>query len=196
MPIYMAKGNKKMDNKTKFILSIATLLLFGGCTQDSKKSEQSVSSEGIKITQNAVKVRVDTKDKSNSGQFYYSYNSKEKSEQDPQEKVRTTLDAYLNIRSPYERIQVEMMIHKLSHDFIIKCSPCHDDYANGVIGPSLLGKDANFIYERIMDFKNGKKKNILMRDLVTKIDDSKLKQIAQEIAEFNQQLLQMRKGKK
>jgi cytochrome c553 len=110
-------------------------------------------------------------------------------------KVRTTIDAYLNIKSPYERVRITMMIKRLSHDYVIKCSACHDDYANGVIGPSLLGKDADFIYKRIMAFKTGEKKNILMKELISKIDNKKLKSLAEEIANFNKEILKMRMGK-
>jgi cytochrome c553 len=105
------------------------------------------------------------------------------------------LDAYLNIRSPYERVQIELMIHKLSKDFRIKCSPCHDDYANGVIGPSLLGRDGKFIYGRLMAFKTGEKKNVLMKQLVEMNDEKTLQAIANEIAEFNKQIQEMRKGR-
>jgi hypothetical protein len=41
-----------------------------------------------------------------------------------------------------------------------------------------------------------KKQNVLMRELVAKIDDTKLRQIADEIAEFNKQIQQIREGKR
>ena len=110
--------------------------------------------------------------------------------------ARTSLDAYLNIRSPYERVQITMMIHRLSKDFIVRCSPCHDDYANGVIGPSLLDKDGDFIYGRLVDFKTGRRKNVLMKELVMQIDDSTLKKIVDEIAAFNRQIRKMREERK
>ena len=111
------------------------------------------------------------------------------------QKRRTTLDAYLNIRSPYERVQIELMIQKLSKEFRIKCSPCHDDYANGVIGPSLLDKDGDYIYRQLMAFKTGEKRNELMKQLVEMNDPETLKGIADEIAKFNKQIREMRKGR-
>ena len=149
----------------------------------------------IKVTENAVDTTVSkTQDKSNSGQFYYSYNKEKNSTEEPP-KRRTTIDAYLNIKSPYEKVRITMMIKRLSNDYILRCSPCHDDYANGVIGPSLLDKNASFIYQRIMDFKSGKRKNVLMKELVSQIDDAKLKSIANEIANFNKEIRKMRRGK-
>jgi len=193
--------------RLSIVLTLGALML-AGCGGDSndKTSQKSDASPKIKVTQGAIKeTKVqDESKKAGGGKFYYTYNttsdSKESKEIDKYNKntssQRTTLDAYLNIRSPYERIQVELMIKKLSKDFIIKCSPCHDDYANGVIGPSLLGKSGDFIYQRIMDFKSGKRKNVLMKQLVAKMDDAKLKSIANEIAEFNKQIQKLRRGNK
>ena len=180
------------------IVLTAGVLIFGGCGSNQETSTQTSPAQApkIKVTQGAIKeTKVQDKaSKENSGQFYYTYNKEKNSTKE--KKVRTTLDAYLNIRSPYERVQIELMIKKLSRDFIIKCSPCHDDYANGVIGPSLLGKSGDFIYQRIIDFKTGKRKNVLMKELVAKMDDTQLKSIANEIAEFNKQIQELRRGRK
>ncbi len=184
----------------KIVYAAAVLtLFFTGCGSD-KKSEgqelQNASVSEIKVTEDAVKTKNEQKKKeSDGGQFYYSYNKENNSSTDETKNRRTTLDAYLNIRSPYEKVRITLMIKRLSKDYIIKCSPCHDDYANGVIGPSLLGKDADFIYKRIIAFKTGEKKNVLMRELVNKIENDKLKAIAKEIANFNKEILKMRRGK-
>jgi cytochrome c553 len=188
----------------KFLVVAASLFIIGcGGSNDTKQSQEETSANAgaIKVTKNAVIIKKDSNNssKENSGQFYYSYNKKNDKEDgiynSETSKVRTTLDAYLNIKSPYERVRITLMIKRLSKDYIIKCSPCHDDYANGVIGPSLLDKDGNFIYGMLQDFKTGKKKNALMRDLVNKIDDAKLKAIADEIANFNKEIRKMRAGK-
>jgi len=183
-------------------MALAALLAAGvtGCgkKENETKREAAQGAPQIKVVRNVVKQEHGPKkNEANSGQFYYSYNQ-EKNESDTGEspKVRTTLDAYLNIRSPYERVQITLMIKRLSRDFIVRCSPCHDDYANGVIGPSLLGKNGEYIYQHLIDFKTGKKKNVLMKELVSQIDDAKLKSIADEIAKFNEQIQQLRKGRK
>ncbi len=178
--------------------ALAGVLMAGlsGCGEKKEEPSGSATESAgeIKVTPGAVQ-KVEKKEisKENSGEFYYSYN-KQKSAEPEEERRRTTIDAYLNIRSPYERVMVTMMIKKLSRDFIIKCSPCHDDYANGVIGPSLLDKDGEFIFKRLEAFKSGEKKNVLMRELVERIDDEELKSIAEEIAEFNRQIRELRKG--
>ena len=177
--------------------------MLGGCgSSDSPKSSQkpSASSEApaaIQVTAGAVDTMVKKeKSKENSGQFYYAYNKEKNSTYNSEEsKTRTTIDAYLHIKSPYERVRITMMIKHLSKDYAIKCAPCHDDYANGVIGPSLLDKNSTFIYDRIVAFKTGEKKNPLMKELVTQIDDAQLKSLAEEIANFNKEIRKMRSGK-
>jgi len=187
--------------RVKTISIICTTLIIVGCGSSDKESENNKATQAsepkIVVTQNAVNTKVDKKkSEENSGQFYYSYNKEKNSTYNSNDtKRRTTIDAYLNIRSPYEKVRITMMIKRLSNDYIIRCSPCHDDYANGVIGPSLLGKDSEFIYNRIMEFKSGKKKNVLMKELISQIDDKKLKSIANEIANFNKEILKMRREK-
>ncbi len=187
--------------RVKTISIICTTLIIVGCGSSDKESENNKATQAsepkIVVTQNAVNTKVDKKkSEENSGQFYYSYNKEKNSTYNSNDtKIRTTIDAYLNIRSPYEKVRITMMIKRLSNDYIIRCSPCHDDYANGVIGPSLLGKDSEFIYNRIMEFKSGKKKNVLMKELISQIDDKKLKSIANEIANFNKEILKMRREK-
>ncbi len=188
---------KKMHKKLIVVSTTLALVLLSGCGQKDEKEEAKNVAEPspIKVTKNVVKENT-TKEvsKENSGQFYYAYNKEKNATKYNSEdtKVRTTIDAYLNIKSPYERVRITMMIKRLSHDYVVKCAACHDDYANGIIGPSLLDKDKDFIYERINDFKTGKRKNVLMKELVSQISDEKLKAIAAEIADFNKQIREMR----
>ena len=199
----MSKSIKKerVMLRVKVISIISTILIIVGCgssNKDSKSDETTqTSSSKIIVTQNAVDTNITKqKSKENSGQFYYSYNKEKNSTYNSTDsKHRTTIDAYLHIHSPYEKVRITMMIKRLSKDYIVKCSPCHEDYANGVIGPSLLGKDSEFIYNKIMEFKSGKKKNVLMKELISQIDDAKLKSMADEIANFNKEILKMRREK-
>jgi cytochrome c553 len=187
---------KKMRNRV-WILSLgAVLLLLGGCGEKKHEdaSGETASAKGIVVTEGAVGTLKKEDSKENSGQFYYSYNKEKKGSDYNAEtsKVRTQLDAYRAIRSPYERVQITLLIKQLSPDYRLLCSACHDDYANGVIGPALLDKNATYIYDQIMAFKTGKKKNALMEALVKRIDETRLHGIAEEIERFNRQILEMR----
>ncbi len=197
-----------IDKKIVLTCLLGGVILLSGCgdkkKEETKNDATPVKTATIKVTKNVIKK--DTKkeiSKENGGQFYYSYNKEDDSKESKAidkynsetSKTKTTIDAYLHIKSPYERVRITLMVKQLSKEYIIKCSACHDDYANGVIGPSLLGKSKEFIYKRIIAFKTGKKKNVLMKELVTQIDNKTLESIAQEIANFNKQIIKMRNEK-
>ena len=76
---------------------------------------------------------------------------------------------------------------------MVKCSACHDDYANGVIGPSLLGKSSDEIFSAIDDFKSGKKSNVLMDDLIKMMSNDEIRTLADEIYNFNEEIKALRK---
>ncbi|MDY0234168.1 MAG: hypothetical protein RBS11_09050 [Sulfurimonas sp.] len=193
-----------------FASALVLALAFSACSDSSEKKEvkkQAASSEApkIEVVQNtdalAEKVAQKDNDESQSKSFYYDYNIN--SEYDPnstpanedasvRRKPRTNLEANMHVRSPYEKVEISMMVKKLSKEFIVKCSACHDNYANGIIGPSLLGKDSDYIYDKISAFKTGKKSNPLMNDLVKMMSDEDIKRLAQEIFEFNKEITKMR----
>lgn len=188
----------------EIILSTALIILISGC--DNKKQEEKTNSAKIENTQtplkieteenvNSKEIKVAEKEKTDtkSESYYYNYNVKPTNEDASiREKSRTVIDANLNVRSPYEKVQISLLVKSLSKEFIVKCSACHNDYANGIIGPSLLNKDSDFIFNKIMKFKNDKKANVLMSDLVAQMSDENIKKLADEISEFNRQIKEMR----
>jgi len=205
----------KMKDKRLQVLASATVLLLvmAGCTDEKKKETASVESKTIQASQievvandNAEEIKVKKKDidKNQSKSYYYDYNIK--SEYDPKAKPanedasvrvkpRTSIDANIHIRSPYEKVQIGMLVQKLSLTFRVKCSACHDDYANGIIGPSLLSRDSDYIYNKIADFKSGKKSNPLMNDLIKKMSDEEIRTLADEIYAFNKAIKKSRETK-
>jgi len=203
-----------MNLTYKNILSLLFITaLFVGCskeTTDKSKTEVATSSspQKIEIVANdhaqEIKVKVKESNNSKSNSYYYDYNIKR--EYDPNAKPankdaavrvkpRTTVDANIHIRSPYEKVQISLLVKKLSKKFIVKCSACHDDYANGIIGPSLLSRDSDYIYNKISQFKSGEKSNPLMDGLIKQMTDDEIKAIADEIYQFNIQIKQLREKK-
>ena len=205
--------------KTFFILPFVYIFILTGCgdkTDENKKQAnadvnieatpkieviQNTNAQAIKVEEKGGKSKISsTKGKA----YYYDYDIN--SEYDPKSrpankdaavriKPRTVLDANRNIRSPYERVQVSLIMKQLSSQFKLKCSACHDDYANGVIGPSLLGKDSTYIYNKIAEFKTGKQSNPLMDDLIKMMSDDEIKRISEEIYEFNKRIQNIRTKK-
>ncbi len=205
-----------------FAFSLVTLVALTGCGDDNDQKNQAgenstkkssgsatVQSPKIEIVTNSnakeIKVKEKAVDKNQSRSYYYDYNIKSEYDQNSKPanedagvraKPRTAIDANINIRSPYEKIQVSMLVKQLSKTFIVKCSACHNDYANGVIGPSLLGRSSDYIYGKIADFKSGKKSNPLMTDLINMMSDDEIRTLANEIYGFNSELKKMREGVK
>jgi cytochrome c553 len=192
-------------------LTLSIILL--GCTDEKKQEEpktleHTTQAAGIEITSNEhaqeIKVKEKKVDKSQSKSYYYDYNIKSEYDQNAapankdagvRAKPRTLVDANIQIRSPYEKVQISLLVKKLSKTFIIKCSACHDDYANGIIGPSLLSRDSDYIYDKIAEFKSGKKSNPLMNDLIKMMSNEEIRSLADEIYAFNKEIKQMREKK-
>ncbi len=200
------KTDKRKKSMTSFVMtsSLVLLTLLSACSdskEEQSKKEQLASAKNqksspkIEIVENknahAVKVAQQENGKTQNNSFYYDYGEKE-SVQQVNTKTRTDIDANLHVRSPYEQIQVTMLVKKLSKNFIVRCAPCHNDYANGVIGPSLLERKADYIYNKIQDFKTGKKSNPLMNDLIRMMSDEEIRAMADEIYAFNKEINKMR----
>jgi len=198
----------KLKTITK-LLVVSSVLMVMGCDDESKENKaliQETPSPTIEIVanENAKEIKVvehkkHIKDQNDT--YYYDYNVKSAYDQNAQPankdasvrvKPRTAIEANMNIRSPYEDIQIGLMVGELSKHFRVKCSACHSDYANGVVGPSLLEKTSDDIFNAIADFKSGKKSNPLMDGLIGQMDDREIRELADEIYTFNQKLKKMR----
>jgi len=191
----------------KSILFIVVALLFIGCTE-KKESDKSVLTKDIEagqieVVENKEYKQRKTEELESKGivtgakgdSFYYDYDKKDGSiDIEKKEKTYTPLDAQMRVRTPYDEVKISLLVRKLSKKFIVKCSSCHNDYANGIIGPSLLGKDKDFIYNSIMAFKTGKKENVLMTDLINMMENSELEALSTEIAEFNEKITELREN--
>jgi cytochrome c553 len=197
---------------SKLIWSLTLFSLLIGCGQEKTKEKEKIvitdNSPKIEIVENKnakeIKVADKSIDKNQSKSYYYDYGVKsnfdlksQPANPDAEVKIRprTVVEAFMHIRSPYEHVEAELLVKRLSKNFRIKCSACHSDYANGVIGPSLIGRDADYIYGKIADFKSGKKSNPLMNDLIKIMSDEEIRAMADEIYSFNRELKKMREKK-
>jgi cytochrome c553 len=96
---------------------------------------------------------------------------------------------YVVVRNmPYAAIHNSLKMKRLSKNFIVLCSACHDNYANGVIGPTLLGLSGDEVYDMIVKYRTDQVKNVPMRELVRKMDDKEIRFIAEDIAKFNEEV--------
>jgi len=196
------------------LVLVSLMIGVTGCGEKPKEEKQVAVSKAAVIqkapqievvtNENAKEIKVEEKktDKKQSKSYYYDYNINSEYDENARPankdagiraKPRTIIDANMNIRSPYEEVKISMMVKKLSKKFIVKCSACHNDYANGIIGPSLLSKTSKEIFDAIAAFKSGEKTNVLMTDLVSMMDEAEIQTLADEIYDFNQKIKEARK---
>ena len=200
-------------NIKRMLLTLGVVsLIFTGCgdkqqeEKQVKKVEATAVAPKIEIVENknaqAIKVEEKVAPSSQNKSYYLNYNVKSEYDENSRPanadasvrvKPRTAIDANLHVRSPYEKVKVSMMVKKLSKEFIVKCSACHNDYANGIIGPSLLSKTSKQIVQSISDFKSGKKSNPLMNDLIKMMSDKEIEKLANEIYTFNKEIQEIGK---
>ncbi len=79
---------------------------------------------------------------------------------------------------------------KVSREYKSKCSSCHgvngSGFQNGkaMMGPKLIGQSADKLYTDLIDFKAGRKENMIMKGLLIKLNEEDLKRLSIEIGEF------------
>lgn len=175
----------------EILLSFLVLVLVGCGSEEKKEEKKEISTPSIQIS-SSDEIKEEKKAKFTN----YDIKGNQIIDIAPTGEGNTItkqITAIAMIRNPYEYINVKFLEKRLSHNFIVKCSACHNDYANGIIGPSLLSKSKDEIRDMVSSYKNKSKVNVLMRDLVAKMPDDEIEALAQEISDFNAEL---RKDKK
>jgi len=79
---------------------------------------------------------------------------------------------------------------KVSQAYKSKCASCHAVDGSGqqngkkLMGPKLFGQDSDKLYKKLVDFKSGRKENMIMKGLLMHLEESDLRAFADEIGEF------------
>lgn len=79
---------------------------------------------------------------------------------------------------------------KVSNAYKSKCASCHgingSGFQNGraMMGPKIFGPTSEEIYKMLIDFKDGRKENMIMKGLLINLSSEDLKMFADEIGEF------------
>lgn len=82
---------------------------------------------------------------------------------------------------------------KVSKEYKSKCAACHGANGSGeqdgrkLMGPKLYGQNADKIYKDLVDFKAGRKENVVMKGLLINITEEELRRFADEIGAFASQ---------
>jgi len=79
---------------------------------------------------------------------------------------------------------------EVSQAYKSKCSSCHGVNGSGMqngkklMGPKLFGQSADAIFQKLSDFKSGRKENMIMKGLLIKLSEEDLRTFADEIGAF------------
>ena len=77
-----------------------------------------------------------------------------------------------------------MAAFKVSPLYKQKCASCHGVNGEGIIGPKLVGLSAQKVHQDLTDFKSGKRKNYVMYGLLSKMDETQIQALSDEIGSF------------
>jgi len=80
------------------------------------------------------------------------------------------------------------MAFKVSPLYKQKCSSCHGVNGGGIIGPKLVGMSAEKVSQALHDFKDGTRKNYVMYGLLSKMNDTDIEALSEEIGTFQSKL--------
>ncbi len=79
---------------------------------------------------------------------------------------------------------------EVSQAYKSKCASCHgvngSGFQNGkpMMGPKLFGQSSDEIFKKLVDFKAGRKENVVMKGLLMHLEESDLRKFADEIGDF------------
>ncbi len=79
---------------------------------------------------------------------------------------------------------------EVSKAYKSRCASCHGVDGSGLqsgrvlMGPKIIGQSEEKLYKDLVDFKAGRKENIIMKGLLINLTDEDLKSFAKEISQF------------
>ena len=174
----------------KIITSVFFMFYLTSCFDNEKPKAEMLNKNTAKIeitkSKNMYDVKIKEKTSTKDKSYYYSYSKKNKEESSDDSQMNRVLNANLNIKNINITNDANQIRKKLSKNFIIKCSACHSNYANGIIGPSLMSKSGKEIFDLMMKYKNNEKSNPLMDALIANMSIKEIQDISNEISELNQ----------
>jgi cytochrome c553 len=171
------------------IAAIATVLAVWAMflVYQSDKEVNKMEEIGIMIAKTQVKVNLGTSEPVAQETQTVEVQTDE-SVQKEREKKKKELDEKLQA---LKNKAGNVAAFKVSPLYKQKCASCHGVNGEGIIGPKLVGDSSEKVYQDLVDFKSGKRKNYVMYGLLSKMEDEQLKQLSDEIGTFEQKLKEM-----
>ncbi len=81
-------------------------------------------------------------------------------------------------------------VFQVSNAYKSKCASCHGVDGSGMqngrklMGPGIIGQSEEKLYKDLVDFKAGRKENLIMKGLLMNLSEEELKEFAKEISQF------------
>ncbi|MBL0721558.1 MAG: hypothetical protein JJV88_03135 [Sulfurovum sp.] len=117
------------------------------------------------------------------GDIVANTNTTKIEEKDDRDKESDELNALRNKAGTVSSFDV-------SEDYDRKCSSCHgingSGFQNGkkMMGPKIFGQTSNELYQKLIDFKSGRKENAIMKGLLIPLNNEDLRVLADEVGDF------------
>ena len=79
---------------------------------------------------------------------------------------------------------------KVSKEYRRKCASCHGVNGSGMqngkamMGPKIFGQSTEKLFKDLVEFKSGRKENVVMKGLLIPMSEEDLRRFADEIGEF------------
>ncbi len=179
--------------KIILLLSVFLVLIVAGCEEkslQSQKEEHRPESPGKITVVSGSQTELSAKeDKFRT--FDVRGESIIKYAPDGAEVTQEVKNVQVNVavrNTPFASIQTRLLSQRLSKEYIVFCSACHDDYANGVIGPSLIDKNEQEVLDMMVKYGKEPDANVLMTTLVERMSPEEKSFIARDIARFNKEI--------
>jgi len=168
------------------LAAIVTILALGAMFMiyQSDKEVHKLNEIQTMIAKTQIKVKLDTSTQPVTQEAPVETMSKEEVEKE-QAKKKKELDEKLQA---LKNKAGNVAAFSVSPLYKQKCSSCHGVNGEGIIGPKLIGLSAETVHQDLTDFKSGKRKNYVMYGLLSKMDESQMKALADEIGSFEQKL--------
>ncbi len=178
-----------------FIYAAVCALLLTGCQEKKEDQQQEAKSKAAtdvsKREIEVTKAQVEPVEEEYASLYQYDIDGNRKLNlaYDGQETETTEqIKGMATTKNSYDNVSDHILGKTMSKNFIVKCSACHNRYANGVVGPSLLDKTAEEISDMISAYRQGTEKNVLMKYLVSQMDQEEIDALAEEIADLNKEV--------
>jgi|EP01156_Anaeramoeba_ignava_P018641 cytochrome c553 len=79
---------------------------------------------------------------------------------------------------------------EVSNNYRSKCASCHGVDGSGtqngkkLMGPAIIGQNEETLFKNLIDFKSGRKENLIMKGLLMNLSENELREFAKEVSEF------------